>query len=260
MIRLIRCGYNYIHQNGITIDRPNGSGVYAFVFFRSNAEALLNGNLVPVEKNSFILFRPETKYLYRDREKPFINDWFNCEGDCLQDFLLRLCFPVDTIRRAADPFLITKCIMDLQNTAGQNGPLRDEIIDADLRSFFMKLINFRETEGRSEKASSYRHQFSALRNQLYSSPQTHLSIEALASRVNMSKSYFQHIYKELFGCSVTSDMINGRLDYARYLLENSSFTVSAVCNMCGYVNEAHFIRQFKKSVGTTPGRYRAEHR
>ncbi len=132
-----------------------------------------------------------------------------------------------------------------------------KIIDSDIRTLFMKLSNLLERAALPDKTSRYFRQFSELRGELYSSPQTHLPVEKIASRVNLSKSYFQHIYKELFGCSVVSDMINGRLEYAKYLLQNSSLSIAAISKMCGYENDTHFMRQFKRFVGVTPSQFRS---
>ncbi|WP_199614110.1 helix-turn-helix domain-containing protein [Paenibacillus alkalitolerans] len=258
MIRLISCGHNIVHKDGIAIDRPAGAGNYAFVLFRSNSEVVIDGRRVAAEKNTFIIFRPATPHLYRDSEKPFVNDWFHCEGSEVTDFLQQLNFPLDTLIKAADPYLITRYIRDLHSINRLGGPLREQIIDTDIRTLFLKLSNLLERAALPEKMNRYFREFSELRNELYSSPQTHLPVEKIASRVNLSKSYFQHIYKELFGCSVVSDMINSRLEYSKYLLENSSLSVTAVSKMCGYENDTHFMRQFKRFVGVTPSQFRSQ--
>lgn len=257
MIRLFNCGYNFIHRDGFVIDRPGGSGNYAFVFFKSNSEVIINGRLFVAEKKSFILFRPATPHLYRQLENPFVNDWFHFDDNDIQDFLIQINFPMDTLVKAPDPLLITRSIIELHSVSRLGGSLRDKIIDSDIRTLFMKLSNLLERADLSEKSSRYFNLFSELRGELYSSPQSHLSVESLASRVNLNKSYFQHIYKELFGCSVGFDIINGRLEYAKYLLDNSSFSVSAISQMCGYENDTHFMRQFKKFVGVTPSQYKS---
>ncbi len=258
MIRLISCGYQFIHRDGITIDRPSGAGNYAFVFFRSHSEVVLNGVPMAAEKNCFIIFSPATPHLYRELEKPFVNDWFHCDGNEIMDFLMQLNLPLDTLIKAVDPLLITSCIRELHSMNRLGGPLRDQIIDSELRTLFMKLSNLLERASLPDKTNCYFRQFSELRNELYSSPQTHLSVEEIASRVNLSKSYFQHIYKELFGCSVVSDIIQSRLEYAKYLLGNSSLSVAAISKMCGYENDTHFMRQFKRFVGVTPSQYRLQ--
>lgn len=78
----------------------------------------------------------------------------------------------------------------------------------------------------------------------------------MASEVNMSRSYFQHIYRETFGVSCITDVISGKIEKAKELLSETTFTVSQVSLMCGYDNEEHFMRQFKKMVGVTPTKYR----
>ncbi|XEC93530.1 helix-turn-helix domain-containing protein [Paenibacillus tarimensis] len=258
MIQLIGCGHHFIHRDGITIDRPAGAGNYAFVFFKSHSEVVLRGKPIIAEKNSFILFRPDTPHLYRESARPFVNDWFHCEGGEIEAFLTQLNFPLDTLVKAADPLLITGYIRELQNISRLGGPLQGRIIDLDIKTLFMKLGNLLERSAMTEKTSRYYRQFTELRSELYSSPQSRLPVERLAARVNLSKSYFQHLYKEMFGCSVVFDMINGRLEYAKYLLGNSSSSVAAISKMCGYDNETHFMRQFKRFAGVTPSQYRKQ--
>jgi AraC family transcriptional regulator of arabinose operon len=113
MIHLISCGYDFIHRDGITIDRPAGAGNYAFVFF--------------------------SEFL---------------------DFLLQLNFPLDTLIKAIDPLLITRCIRELQSIYRQGGSLRDKIIDSEIRTLFMKLRNLFERAALPDKMSRYFHEFS----------------------------------------------------------------------------------------------------
>lgn len=74
--------------------------------------------------------------------------------------------------------------------------------------------------------------------------------------LHISESYFQVLYRRLFGVSFQKDLISMRIDYAKTLLETSDLSVSAVSEMCGYQTEVHFFRQFKSLTGTTPLRYR----
>lgn len=256
MIRVINCGYNYIHRDGVRIDRPAGAGNYAFVFFRSHAEVVVGGRRLSAAKNSYVLFRPSTPHAYRHVEKPFVNDWFHCEGAEMEALLEELGFACDEPVKAAFPASLTRSIMELQHVNRLGGPLRDGIVDLDLRSLLLKLSNWQQLPPLPEKTERYYRQLLEIRNELYSSPQATYSVGQLAAKVNLSKSYFQHVYKELFGCSVSADMINGRLEHAKYLLDNSSLPIAAIAKMCGYENDTHFMRQFKKFVGETPSGYK----
>lgn len=256
MIKLLSCGYNFVHEDGIVINRPNGSGNYGFVLFKSNAELALQGKPSRVEKNTYILLGPHTPHMYRHLDKPFVNDWFHCTGEGVGSFLTRIGFPLDTPVPARDPFLISRSIMELNHLIRRESPHRDRIIDCDLQSLFMKLEDLRNQTAGLERTSRFFLPLSKLRNGLYSSPNAAYSVEKLASSVNLSKSYFQHIYKELFGCSVITDLIHARMEYAKYLLNNSTLSVAEVAKMCGYENDTHFMRQFRKFVGATPSQYK----
>ncbi|WP_159888421.1 helix-turn-helix domain-containing protein [Paenibacillus puerhi] len=256
-IRLLSCGYHFIHRDGLVIDRPSGSGNYAFVFFKTGSEIIVGGQRMEAAKHSFVLFQPSTPHQYGEAGKPFINDWLHIQGEGLDELLARLEFPLDMPVQAADPLFISRCIMDIQSLNRMGGPLCEEILDLDLRSLLARLSNWRQGAAPPEKTSRYFQQFTELRNRLYSTPQANLSVDELASSVNLSKSYFQHTYKELFGCSVVWDMIHGRLEHAKYLLDNSTLPVSAIAKSCGYDHDTHFMRQFKKFVGMTPSEYKA---
>ncbi|MEC0128428.1 helix-turn-helix transcriptional regulator [Paenibacillus pabuli] len=255
MLQLFSCGFHTIHHEGIIRNRPYGSGNYTFVFFNSNAEVKLQNDTMIIEKNTFIFFQPRTPHSYREIESPFINDWFHCNGDDLPEFLAELNFPLDTPVEASDPLLISRCIMELQNIYRLDGPLRERIMDCDLRSFFMKLTDLRERTA-PHQLNRYYMRFTELRNDLYRFPHQNVSVTELAARLNLSKSYFQHIYKQLFGCSVMIDIINGRLERAKYLLDHSEMSITQIANSCGYENDTHFMRQFKKFVGISPRQYR----
>lgn len=255
MLKLFSCGYHTIHHEGIVRNRPNGSGNYTFVCFNSSAEVRIHEETTIVEKNTFILFQPLTPHYYRELESPFINDWFHCNGDDFEQFLMSVKFPMDTLIEASDPMLISRCIKELQNSYRLDGSLRERIIDCELRSFFMKLSDVRERTA-PHQLNRYYIQFTDLRNDLYRSPHMNPSVTELASKLNLSKSYFQHIYSELFGCSVMRDIINARLEHAKYLLDHTELSVSQIANSCGYENDTHFMRQFKKFIGISPRKYR----
>jgi two-component system response regulator YesN len=51
-------------------------------------------------------------------------------------------------------------------------------------------------------------------------------------------------------------MIGARLDAARGLLDNSSYTVEAISEMLHFESSSYFCKLFKRKLGMTPGEYR----
>lgn len=82
------------------------------------------------------------------------------------------------------------------------------------------------------------------------------SIEKHAKELKISASYFQYLYKKIFGVSFQHDLIQIRINYAKYVLLTSNLPIDQIAETCGYSNEVHFYRQFKKITGTTPAKFR----
>ncbi|MDR2933271.1 MAG: AraC family transcriptional regulator [Oscillospiraceae bacterium] len=258
MFSLISCGFHYVHPSGIKIDRPDGAGNYAFVFFKTPARALLEGQMIPVSPNSYIMYSPDTPQFYCHDEPPFINDWLHCEGEDVDAFFEKLDFPMDVVVPVHEPQMISGSIRELGGILRRGGGYAREIIDHEMKSFFLKLKSAHEFSGAEGSYKQYYQQFTQLRNEIYSAPGENRSVEALSAKLDMSKSYFQHIYKELFDISVKNDMISSRIEYAKHYLGTGRYSVSEVADICGYANVPHFIRQFKKYAGITPGKFYAD--
>ena len=91
---------------------------------------------------------------------------------------------------------------------------------------------------------------------MFEFPDTFKNIEHMANYVNLSVSSFQHTYKKIFGHSVINDVIAGRINKAKKLLESTNDTVAEIGEKCGYKTEYHFMRQFKEQTCMTPTEYR----
>jgi len=72
----------------------------------------------------------------------------------------------------------------------------------------------------------------------------------------LSLSRFHHLYKDMHSTTFKQDIIQSRIKRAKYLLRNENNTIKEISDICGYNNEEHFLRQFKKTTGVTPSDYR----
>jgi AraC-like DNA-binding protein len=88
-----------------------------------------------------------------------------------------------------------------------------------------------------------------------SKPEYNWRIAEMAAMAKLSEPRFTVLYREFFKVSPKQDLIQIRLEKAKYLLMNNAVTVQEVANMTGYDSVYHFIRQFKKVVGCSPGKY-----
>ncbi|NMO96143.1 helix-turn-helix domain-containing protein [Paenibacillus lemnae] len=86
-----------------------------------------------------------------------------------------------------------------------------------------------------------------------------ISLEQLASKLNMSPTYLSGYIKEKTGSNF-SDQLNGiRIAKAKELLKTTNMPIQEVGQHIAYRNVTSFIRMFKKITGQTPGDYRKTH-
>lgn len=87
-----------------------------------------------------------------------------------------------------------------------------------------------------------------------------LTIEQLAKRANLSKSYFMGSFKQTAGTGAMEYIIQLRVNAACEMLINTEKTSAEIAFDCGFSNLSNFNRHFKKSVGCTPNEYRKSSR
>lgn len=83
-----------------------------------------------------------------------------------------------------------------------------------------------------------------------------LTLDQLAKKAYMPRTYFCAVFKRLNGLTPWQYINIRRIDKALALLKRSDETVLKIAMRCGFNNTANFNRIFKKITGQTPGEYR----
>jgi AraC-like DNA-binding protein len=81
------------------------------------------------------------------------------------------------------------------------------------------------------------------------------SLQALANEVGLPLNRLKEGFKQVYGTSVFSFLLDYKMEYARQLLASGSHNVNEVGVEIGYSTASHFIAAFKKKFGVTPKKY-----
>ena len=81
------------------------------------------------------------------------------------------------------------------------------------------------------------------------------SLQELADSVEISLKKLKLGFKQIYGDSVFSFLLDYKLEHARKLLDSGSYNVNEVGLKIGYSTSSHFIAAFKKKFGITPKKY-----
>jgi len=83
-----------------------------------------------------------------------------------------------------------------------------------------------------------------------------LAVGDLARRVDLSPSQLQREFRRLFNMPVGDYILRLRLLMARKRLRGTADAVGRIATDCGFYDQAHFTRAFKRHTGQTPLEYR----
>lgn len=84
--------------------------------------------------------------------------------------------------------------------------------------------------------------------------------EELLNIANLSPYYFIRLFKKETGRTPQKYLVELKIDKAKELLSLSDYSVTEICFLCGFSEHSHFSKVFKKLTGSTPLRYRKNHR
>jgi len=119
-------------------------------------------------------------------------------------------------------------------------------------SFFSKVSN-REEAGLIHNAVSYGQVMQAER-MIMEHLTTHLTIETIANKVNMSVSSLLRQFKLIFGKSIYEYHVEKKMDLAKKILLENNISVKEVAAMLGYNQPSAFIECFTRYHGYSPGK------
>ncbi|OWT75384.1 MULTISPECIES: GlxA family transcriptional regulator [unclassified Achromobacter] len=82
------------------------------------------------------------------------------------------------------------------------------------------------------------------------------SLDAIARYVGVGRRQLERAFQQALGVSPIAFRRDLRLQYGRWLLEQSGLPVTQVALDCGFADGAHFAREFRGRFGVTPRQYK----
>jgi AraC family transcriptional regulator len=83
-----------------------------------------------------------------------------------------------------------------------------------------------------------------------------ITVEQMAEVARYSASRFWHLFRNAVGSSPCQYVIQRRLKRAMELLLNTDNSLVEIAMECGFSDQSHLIRLFKRHTGMTPKRMR----
>jgi AraC-like DNA-binding protein len=82
------------------------------------------------------------------------------------------------------------------------------------------------------------------------------SSKEIANIANLSRYHFIRAFKSETGKTPYEYLIDIKIEKAIELLKNRNYSITEICDLCGFTSHSHFSTTFKKRLGLSPSEYR----
>ena len=81
----------------------------------------------------------------------------------------------------------------------------------------------------------------------------------LAQEVRLSSGHFARVFKQSFGCTAHTYVMERRIEHAKTLMTRTRSPLCEIALACGLADQAHLSRVFRRVTGQTPLSWRRQH-
>lgn len=259
------CGYNIHNPDQDTIYRPQGSGNYLFLLITSEMEFFLplnhgtnetckKGDLYSVmaKPGTCILYTPGFIQYYR-ATGAFTNSYvhFSCQSEEAEQYQI----PYNQLFCPTGQEELGQILRQIQFEYRNRQPHSEEMTDLLIRRLLIETErNITQQFGILQQSELY-DSMSSIRVRMLSYCYEEWNMDKLCNMVHLGRSQFYYYYKKFFYTSPKEELLQARIDRAKYLLTNRKLRINEVAEQSGFKNIYHFTRYFKKECGMTPSKY-----
>ena len=197
----------------------------------------IEGKEYTVTAGSFFVVPPNEEVLYRaDHKDPWKYMWtgFHCDGD--------LPVKLSPVVHCPEARAVFRSMQDCEHMSGGS----KAFLTGRIWDFFSLLMeNLHPADDAIDRALNYIHS-------KYMYP---LSVENIAARVNLERSYFTTAFTRHVGISPGKYLQNYRMEVAADLLTRGKKSVSLTAQSVGYSDIYTFSKTFKRHYGVSPSAY-----
>ncbi|MDD6194385.1 MAG: AraC family transcriptional regulator, partial [Lachnospiraceae bacterium] len=91
---------------------------------------------------------------------------------------------------------------------------------------------------------------------IYEHSHEKILLEDLARQVGLSPKYLSYLFKKEAGQTISSYILDMRIEEAKHLLAYTDYTSSQISQYLAFHSQSYFIQVFKKATQLTPNQYR----
>ncbi|WP_398475425.1 helix-turn-helix domain-containing protein [Tardiphaga sp.] len=160
---------------------------------------------------------------------------------------------VEATRNVANSMALSQLLLDAQRAIGSDTGAALRCIEQAVTLLGKPAAEPVSAQARGGLA---RWQIEKIKRHIESNLDDTIQVADLASIARLSAGYFSNAFKVSFGQSPHAYIVARRLDRAKELMISSELSLCAIAFDCGFSDQAHLCRQFRRATGASPNAWR----
>ncbi len=206
------------------------------------------GKTHSLSAGDFFFLPPDEEILYYpDENTPWEYVWFEFNGKKSEEYKKSMGFTREAPSiKSQNPVRILTLLSTLMQSLKENRGNEYFHVLSVFYEIVYSLSEFYEPAGAAKAKSIIDKSFA----------DTNLTVDELCRTLNISHSHLSKSFKQKYNISIIKYIINRRLEFAQKLLLDTNLSVKSISLSCGYTDEIHFMKSFKRKFLCTPKEYR----
>ena len=239
------------------VDRPFGTGDWLIMLFHHPARLDKNSKKSSVAANTLMIWPPGTKqfFSWATEAGKELHSWMHVEGTWVTLQIDNNLLPVNTPLTLSDDSVMKQhlqSLMDEMTQPAQHDPI---IIQNLFQNWARSIARQLETKDPNLNIPT---SLLTVKNHLDEHFNQPIVLDDLATLAGISRSHLCHQFREHFDTSISHYVIRKRMAIAQRLLFDVEMRLGSIANDVGYTDIYQFSKQFKKTFGVSPSKYRKQ--
>lgn len=240
-----------------TSSRSKLASYLLFTVLSGEGTLQYNGVTYPLSQGDCVFIDCQAAYSHTTSTKLWSLSWAHFNGPTMESIYDK--YRARGGKAVFHPEKLTEyhaLLKELYRITKSDSHVRDMEINS-LLSGLLVLLMEDSWNPESGEIQGKRTQISFVREYLDSNFKEKISLDGLAERFFINKTYLAELFKEQYGVPVNDYLISVRITEAKKLLRFTDKSMAEVADAIGINGAAYFSRIFKKVEGVAPKEYRA---
>jgi AraC-like DNA-binding protein len=247
LINFSLCGTTYPDKNYKIIRRGSRIACIEYVEDGQGYVNIDGKSFVAGAGDSYFLMRGRDQYYYSDSERPWKKHFINLSGKLLDSLVEGYGLGEISYFEGLDLSKELGAIIEIGKSGAED--CTEELIAILNRMMYKMHHHVKGSDGRSGAAAD-------MKDFLNTRITSRFKIEELCKHISKSESQTIRIFKNAYGVTPYTYILDKKISLAKKLLSDTNLTVKQISDKLCFADEYYFSNLFKKKVGVTPSAFR----